>query len=57
MDTNDLVWIAWTCDVYQYALMTDDSKEQARLPGWIFLIPVTIIVAALTWFIVANAGR
>ena len=32
-------------------------NEQNRRPGWIFLIPVTIIVAAITWFIVANAGR
>ena len=37
--------------------MTNLSKEQARLPGWVFLIPVAIIVALLTWFIVANAGR
>lgn len=37
--------------------MTDSPQQQARLPGWVFLIPVTIIVVLLTWFIVASAGR
>jgi hypothetical protein len=36
--------------------MTNDSKPQARLPGWIVLIPVAIIVGGLTWFIRANCG-
>ena len=37
--------------------MSNANNEQVRRPGWIFLIPVVIIVTAITWFIVAMAGR
>lgn len=34
-----------------------NTQQQSRRPGWIFLIPTALIVAAITWFIVATAGR
>jgi len=34
-----------------------EQQQQARLPGWVFLIPAAIIVGLLTWFIIAYAGR
>ena len=37
--------------------MTKASHEPGRMPGWIILIPVAIIVGLLTWFIRANVGR
>lgn len=37
--------------------MTESPQEQARLPGWVFLIPASIIIGLLTWFIIAYAGR
>lgn len=37
--------------------MSQASPQQPRRPGWEILIPMVIIVGALTWFIIANAGR
>jgi len=34
-----------------------DAANQGRRPGWIILIPVTLIVGLTAWFIVAMAGR
>jgi hypothetical protein len=37
--------------------MTEDAANRGRRPGWIILIPVTLIVAVTAWFIVVMAGR
>jgi hypothetical protein len=62
MDTGDSIRFSWYCNVQQHSIMTSSNmsnanNEQVRRPGWIFLIPVVIIVTAITWFIVAMAGR
>lgn len=34
-----------------------EAGTRERLPGWVVLIPVTLIVGLAAWFIYANAGR